>query len=180
MLLALSSASRCSELAHLDVNKMKYLPNGAKFQLVNHKKNKKAKCLPGEIFFPSIPAEPKLCPVSCLSTYIARTKSHRNKDSDLFRSFIKPFGKVTPTTVSRWLTQVIILAGGPVLKKKLKGHSVRGAATSVALDKGLSIKDIIKAGDWKQDSVFFKHYYHPSDIEKFGKTVLSVKQMAEN
>ena len=134
--------------------------------------------LHANIFFPSISEETNLCPVRCLQAYMEKTKQHREKDSLLFRSIIKPYGRISPTTISRWLTQSIILAGGPVLRKKLKGHSVRGAATSLALDKGLSVKDIIRAGDWKQDSVFFKHYYHPTREEKFGKTVLSVKPMA--
>ena len=176
MLLAISTASRCSELAFLNIDHMVHLPNGIRFNLAKHKKNKKGNCLPGTVFFPSIPSNPILCPVKCLDCYINRTSSHREKDQFLLRSFIKPFGKVTPTSISRWLTQIIILSGGPVLKKSHKGHSVRGVATSYGLDRGLSVNDIINAGDWKQDGVFFKYYYNPTSEGKLGKAILELNK----
>lgn len=174
MLLALSSASRCSELAYLDINYMFQLPNGIKFNLNVHKKNRNSAILPGVVFFPSNPEDKILCPVDCLKEYIDRTKLMRKNDSRLIRGIIKPHDKITPPTISRWLTKIIAMSGGPQLNPKTRiGHSVRGAATSKGRDSGLSTADILKAGEWKSESVFRKHYYQQNFTPAFGKSVLS-------
>ena len=175
MLLALSSASRCSELAYLETSNMKILPDGIKFTLTRHKKNRNSSIMPGLVFFPIYKNNSDLCPVECLKCYIQRTRHLRSKENRLFRGLIKPYAPISPATVSRYLTQVIVLSGGPHLKEHCRlGHSVRSLATSKGKNKGLSTADILRAGEWKHESVFSNHYYHQEFLPQFGNTVLGL------
>ena len=54
-----------------------------------------------------------------------------------------------------------------------KGHSVRTAAASAAHKAGASIKDILKAGNWRRESTFRKFYYKSPQPSGFALAVLN-------
>ena len=54
-----------------------------------------------------------------------------------------------------------------------KGHSVRTAAASAAHKAGASIKDILKAGNWRRESTFRKFYYKLPQPSGFALAVLN-------
>ena len=54
-----------------------------------------------------------------------------------------------------------------------KANSVRGAATSAAANAGVTMSDILKAADWRSESVFTRFYYKPVRSGVLEATVLS-------
>ena len=169
MLIALTSASRCSEITYLDIAHMTKLPEGIRFTLTRHKKNRSSAILPGMLFIPYITENKLLCPCLCLETYIQKTEKFRNgPQGAIFRKTIKPHTPVKPSTISKWITMVIVESGFTAYK----AHSTRGKATSEAKNKGLSTKQVMMAAGWRSNSVFRHHYYHPQFNANFGRTVL--------
>ena len=173
MLCALVSGSRCSELSSLDTRFMFHMPDGVKFQLTKHKKNRRSSVLPGEVFFPTNPESALLCPCACMKVYLEMTKLIRTAEEDpLFRGLMKPYLGVTSSTISRWLSKCISSAGFHVKPDARIGHSVRGHSTTKAKVLGLSTQQILKAAEWRSESVFRQYYFHPSHDASFGRTVL--------
>ena len=78
--------------------------------------------------------------VSCLRSYEARTAEWR-KDKQgpsgsrpLFLSYVQPHGPVTSQRIAHWVKLLLGEAG--VDTTKFSAHSVRGASTTAAREKG--------------------------------------------
>ncbi len=90
-----------------------------------------------------------LCPVRALRIYMDRTKGFR-KSNQLFISWA-PSHKgraLTHQRLSHWMVEAIILvyeSHGLQPLERLRAHSTRGMATSWALFKGTSVRDICAA-----------------------------------
>ena len=54
-----------------------------------------------------------------------------------------------------------------------KGHSFRGASTSKAVTRGVSLEDVLKTADWKNAGTFAKFYNRSSPVSMFASAVLS-------
>ena len=92
-------------------------------------------------------------------------------------AIVKPQKSVASCTIAHWLRQTLKLAGIDV--SIFAGHSTRGASTSAATGAGITTTDIMKAADWSTESVFRRHYYHPSHDVSFGRAVLSTSSPGE-
>ena len=66
-------------------------------------------------------------------------------------------------SIARWLRTLIQEAG---VTGGYTVHSVRGAVTSTAFLKGMSVLDIIKVADWSSDNTFKTFYYKPISEQK--------------
>nr|CAI5822429.1 unnamed protein product [Callosobruchus analis] len=121
---------------------------------------------------PFYPTCAKVCPASALKCYIDRTKDIRKNNSDLlFISPRKPHAPVTKQTLSRWLKDVMLLAG--VDAGIFTSHSTRHASTSAALRKGLSVDNIQRIAGWtSESSVFARFYNRPLTSTSFAYSVL--------
>lgn len=115
----------------------------------------------------------QLCPVTVLKQYVECTKLLRNGCDELFISFVKPYKSVGSQTVSRWLVNVLKLAG---VNSDFKAHSFRHASTSKAANNGVNIDSILKRVGWtKNSSVFARYYNRPIiDESEFAKTVMTI------
>lgn len=115
----------------------------------------------------------KLCVLSCLKVYLNRTNSLRKSDN-LFISITKPYCKVTPATLSRWLKIGLSLAGVDI--SIFKGHSFRHAATSKAAGCGVSVDCILSRVGWSAKcQTFAKFYNRPVDNRiQFGESILQL------
>ena len=89
----------------------------------------------------------------------------------LFLALKGPHKAITSATLSRWLKEVINLAG--IKEDIFKAHSVTGASTSDETREGLSIDTTLSMADWTNSATFNKFYYKPSLPASFGTTVLS-------
>ena len=80
------------------------------------------------------------------------------------------FSPATSATIARWIKSALTKAG--IDTSICKAHSVREATTMAAPLAGISIPEILEAGDWSSQSVFERFYYRPH-MPSFGQVVLS-------
>lgn len=115
----------------------------------------------------------KLSVVEYLREYLERTKQYRKEHSQLLLSYAKPFHPVPKETISRWVKQVLELAGIDITK--YSAHSSRAASTSSCKAKGLNIKEIMKSAGWSNSGTFKEFYDKPMEnsTTNFGSVLLS-------
>ena len=105
--------------------------------------------------FPVYTRDEKLCVVTHLTWYLARTRAVR-RDRKLFLSYIKPHRAVTKDTVARWCKSVQTDAG--IDTSAFTSHSSRSAATSSAKRKGISLRKIADSAGWSSERTFAGFY----------------------
>jgi integrase len=115
-----------------------------------------------------------LCPINTLNEYLRQTSSIRNGKDELFLSFIKPHSPVTSSSLSRWLTEVLKLAG--IDCDQYHAHSFRHAATSKVAARGVSVDTILKQVGWTRNSKVFAKFYNKPIEERaeFANSILNV------
>jgi len=123
---------------------------------------------------PAFPENEKLCAHSTLSPYINRTTSVRQSlnTSKLFISYGKPNKVISTSTLSRWLKDILSIAG--IDTSIFKGHSFRGASTSKAVSLGVSLADVLKTADWRNAGTFAKFYKRSTSVNSFAQAVLTI------
>ena len=174
LLMALVEASRVSELQALDLRYWLYRSEGVVFTMPTLGKKRTVGASPKQVTLGAFPNNDCLCVVKCLRQYEAVTHQYRNKDLDkpqpLFLSYIKPHGPVTSQRLAYWLKEILGKAG--VDTSVFKAHSVRGASSSAASEKGVLIEDILRTADWSTDSTFRRFYYRPSRQNSYAQAIL--------
>ena len=178
MLMALSNADRCSDLAALDLRYRFSQPNGEKFIIPGLTKTRRTGP-PIESFYPSFEDDLRLCPVQALHCYIRksqplRSKSAAEEKSPLFIAVRRPHRPVKAVTIGHWLKSVMKKAG--INTDAFSAHSARGAATSKAKAVGVATVDILKAASWSSTSTFCRFYHRPINNGQFGLGVLRRRQ----
>ena len=175
-LLALIGVPRGAELHQLDLNFMADYGDRYVFQLVGTVKNVKNGKKPAPLEFHVHQEDKKLCPISCIRRYIALTEPWRTQGvpSAFFLSFQKPHKPVCKATLARWIKEALNLAD--IDTNVFQAHSLRGASTSKALLKGLSVKDVIDHGKWSLESTWQKFYHKrvESSAKKFQDSILKL------
>ena len=157
LLIALTSASRASELTNL--NKKCLLRSEVYYVFHQNKLSKtwsKDRPKPQNVKLYKFFEDKKLCPCNTLESYLTRRKSWGVKEPQVLVSFTKPHKPVCSSTVSRWLKQILGLAG--IDTSIFKGHSTRSASSSKAEVSGASVSDIMKQGHWSRTSTFQRFY----------------------
>jgi len=111
------------------------------------------------------------CPYEALSTYINVTKEIRktHNSSKIFLSYVKPYKPVGKDTTARWVKEMLTISG--IDSNIFQPHSKRSASTSKALSKGVNISDILKMGNWSNESVWQKVYKDLSSAERYQQPV---------
>ena len=162
-LLALIAASRGAELHLFDLNYLADYGEYYSFELPGTTKNGKEGVKPKPIEYHKHLEEVKLCPFTCISQYKLLTSPWRTdgKPSRFFLSFKAPHKPVVRSTLARWVKETLLLAD--VDTKTFQAHSIRGASTSKAFLKGLSVKEVIDHGRWSRESTWQRFYHRPVD-----------------
>ena len=174
-LAALVSAQRSQTLSALSIDFMNSTATGTQFVVNSLLKSSR----PGKsslmVSLPAFPENEKLCAHSTLLYYVGRTASIRQSlnSSQVFVSYGKPYKVVSSATLARWLKVVLSLAG--IDTSIFKGHSFRGASTSMAVSLGVPLDVILKAADWKNAGTFAKFYQREtSSVGQFAQAVLTL------
>ena len=169
LLLALVTTKRVSSLVHMNLESLVVSNNLLKFVPSSLLKQSRPNyCLQNieiEAFEDS-----SLCPVEAVGKYLSRTKVLRGSEKQLFISFQRPHAKVTSSTISRWMVEMLGIAG--VDTARFKAHSTRGASTSASRRLGVSMKDIQDTAGWKSNSTFSKYYHKPTSNTVVARTLL--------
>ena len=168
-LLAITRPSRSADLSQLDISRMRTLVNRVPFvPIVLAKQSRQGKPIE-EFFFPSLPDNASLCPVTSLTAYLDKTEGLRGEETRLFVSFIKPHRVVTSSSIARWLKTILEEAG--IDTSIFGAHSTRGA--SAAAKAGVTTGDILKAAKWNSESVFQRFYHKSVDKAVYGRAVIN-------
>ena len=119
----------------------------------------------------------KLCPVACFRKYVALTEPWRDSQglpSALFLSYQAPHKPVSRSTLARWIKEALHQAD--IDTKVFQAHSLRGASTSQALLKGLSVKEVINHGRWSLESTWQRFYHRriESAAKKYQDAILKL------
>ena len=125
MLMALTTASRHSELHKLKMSSMCDKGDIVEFHIGDLTKTRKVGEGPLVVQLVPYDPEPKLDVVSCLRQYLAVTKSLRKPATEgeqLLLSFRQPHGPLAASSVARWLKMGRTEAGIDVTKYQAKHH----------------------------------------------------------
>ena len=144
MLMALTSASRASELHKLKISGMLDKGEEIEFHIAELKKGRKVGDRPLVVRFVQYEAEPNLNVVQCLRAYLEATEGIRApgvEGEQLLISFKLPHGALAKSSVARWLKMNMQEAG--IDTKVFQAHSTRAAATSKTESLGLSVQQIM-------------------------------------
>jgi len=178
MLMCLTRPSCSADLAFLQLDRHQFKPEGIVFLPSALAKQSSQGRVVREFFFPSFPQNSTLCPVETLRHYEQATAPLRPNDtSKLLVTIVKPHKPVASCTIAHCLHETLKLAGIDV--SIFAGHSTRGASTSAAAGAGITTTDIMNAADWNMESIFRRHYYHPSHDVSFSRAVLSTSHSGE-
>ena len=115
------------------------------------------------------------CPVRAMRFYLQRTRSVRKSDSLLLtHGGRNPGTALTTQRLAHWLvdgiTKAYTLQGQTA--PKLRAHSTRGTATSIAVLAGIDWEVIRQAAVWQGDQTFLKHYYRYTKVRSVADAVL--------
>ena len=162
-LLALIGVSRGAELHLFDLNYLADHGDYFLFELPGTIKNGKEGTKAKPVEYHKHLDEVRLCPYSCIKEYIGLTSSWRKEGepSKFFLSFKAPHKPVSKSTLARWIKDTLLSAD--IDTKTFQAHSLRGASTSKALLKGLSVKEVVSHGRWSRESTWQKFYHRPVD-----------------
>ena len=128
------------------------------FHLKTPPKHFKQGKLSTPIEFRRYESDEKICPVATLDSYLTKTKTFREnqKTTKIFISYKKPHKPVGQDTTARWVKRMLDMSG--IDTEKFKAHSKRSASSSKAALRGIPITDVLKMGNWSNESVSQKHY----------------------
>ena len=166
------------ELSVRDLCFRRFYPEGVVFNLAALTKSVRTGEMLKSCFHARFNEDLNLCPCACLEEYERRTSALRTLLPDqpnlLFLSLFKPFKPVSSTTIARWIKEILSLSG--IDTAIFKAHSTRGASSTAAAHRGVSISDILQLGDWSQENTFQKFYYRPQFNTTVGRAILSGDQ----
>ena len=170
MLLALTSAQRVQSLSYLHLDLMQILNNSVTFQFLDLLKQSKPGNTNSSLKIQGYPPDRRLCVLRYLRQYIERTRDIRGTERYLFISFKKPHGRVTTSTIARWIKEVMKAAG--IDTEQYKAHSTRAASTSAACQNNLPVSDILKQAGWSNEKTFRTFYKKPIEAKNFQTSVI--------
>ena len=163
MLIALSSSDRAQSIQNMRVDQCVVTARGVEFPIFSRLKTSKHLRRPRVVICPNWSNE-ALDVERYVTSYMNRTiplrlkcvKKGLPKPTQLFLSYRTGL-PVARNTISRWLTEVMALAG--VDTSYFTGHSTRGASSSKAKSRGANPHQIMAQGDWSSVTTFENHYH---------------------
>ena len=174
MLLLLLSGQRGQVLPLLDIRNMDLNDSRVKFSVGDLVKQSKPGHHMGQIVIMAFAPDRRLCIVTVLKAYLAKTADIRGDETRLLLTTIKPYKAAARDTISRWIKQVMSDAGIDV--GQFAPHSTRSAATSCAKRVQVPLDSILRTAGWKKQCVFRKYYDKPvSDESKFSTAILKTQ-----
>ena len=142
MLLVLTSASRASDIHHLDSRFMSLSEEKVVFNFPKLLKTWKKGRVAPKLEISAFEKDTDLCVIQTLKVYLDTSQEWRDeKKTQLLLDINNPHKPVSVSIVSRWIKDVMSLSGMDV--SLFKGHSTRSAFTSRASLSGASIQEFL-------------------------------------
>ena len=157
-LLAIISFERSSDLIRLDIREefMQFNTDRVILQPISLGKTDRPTHLGSPITVLSFPEDSYVCPVLCLKHYILSSNNFRGKFTSLFIATKQPYKPVSSKTIAKWICNII-----RQIDSASTAHSTRAVGSTNALYNGISLDQVLKAGDWTRVSTFQRHYLGP-------------------
>ena len=137
--MALVGANRVSQLCALDLRFRQYRSDGVHFEVPSLGKKRIVGAPPRQIMFGSFQSDKRLRIVECMKCYEDKTKKFCPKIADdpnpVFISYIKPHKAIISQRLANWIK--VIREEPGIDTTTFKAHSVRGASSTAAVEKGL-------------------------------------------
>ena len=170
LLLALVTAQRVQTI---QLFKLSNLTKGAHYVFApeEHLKHNRPGKKPTVITLKPFPPDRRLCPLTVLKQYLARTKELRTPGTSdqLLISYTAPHKPVARDTIRRWI--VLALKNAGINTDKYRAHSTRAAATTSALAHAAPVEDILNTAGWASAGTFAK-FYNKRVENKFQSSLL--------
>ena len=162
-LTALASGNRVSELAALRADTVRFTEEGVYLAVKPGflYKNQKEGRTPPNIFIPSLPSDPALCPVRWLRRYVERF----HKVSGSLFTNTRSGAALSAASIASLLCRTIDRADPGTLPRS---HDIRRKATSLAWVWGVPPLEICRRGFWASSSAFIQRYLDSSILETSG------------
>lgn len=159
MLLLLVTGQRRQSIHLMTLSAMKLTELVCQFQILQHTKTSKPGHSSTSITISEFEQDRRICPLTALKEYLARTQGLRNGEKYLFISYVKPHRAVSRDTISRWAKSVLECSG--IDSHKFSPHSTRAAAASRAKQKDVPLDVILAHVSWRSAETFRKFYDKP-------------------
>ena len=109
-------------------------------------------------------ATEQICPVHTTIRYLELVREHRSpaQTSLLIPHALTNRNNLAIQAVPRYIVRLVKWAYayfGLEIPKHVRGHDTRGFAASLAALTGVSLPDVLRAGDWSSASTFLRHYF---------------------
>ena len=173
--LTFAAARRRSEIHALSIEEgcFRYDRNSDSITLLTQPgflaKNQLPESLPEPIVIPGLSQfcgsdtdDRLLCPVRAVRAYLSRVKAKRSGRKRLFLP-LKGSKDISPSTISRWICDVIKLAYADLSSSdlsfmKISAHEVRALSSSWAYWNSVALEDVVRAAYWRTNSTFSSFY----------------------
>ena len=168
-LMALANADRCSDLAALDRDYLRWTPSGVQFTVVRLTKR--------TVHYLSLSGDVEVCPGSSLRLYLSKTAERvcdLSKPKSVFLTSRKPFRGARPGTLGHYIKDILKKSG--INTDQFSAHSTRSASTSQACAKGVPMSEILKVANWSSGSVLEQFYHRNQGSTAFTRAVLQPDQ----
>ena len=158
-LLSLCAIKRSGELSMLNVKWMALYNDRIECSFGIKGKTTKPGKVAKAITFHEFASNRRICPVTCLKSYLERTKQSRTEHNTqlVFLSVKKPHKPVSRSTLTKWVLKMLDASG--IDTNKFKAHSIRAASSSKVSNLGLQLRDILEMGNWSNNSTW-ETFYH--------------------
>ena len=137
----------------------------------------KHKKFDNKIVIPMIPDQKmqSLCPGAAIRTFLGRAESVRRPgQNSLFLPLREGAVGTTKQLISANVVKAVTWAyrkADVAVPRTIRAHDVRGIATSLSLQAGNSLEDVLEAGRWSNPHTFFKYYqksFEPLTLRRLG------------
>ena len=169
--MAIVEASRTSELRALNIRFRTYKTEGVVFRLGSLTKKRTPGLSPKELFFGAFSGDKWfVCAGMPKAIWDPRaTITWDQRETTRCHTYICPHKPVTSQRLAHWVKDLLVEAA---IDESFKTHSVRGASTSAAMARGISLVDILSTADWSRKSTFKRFYYSEAKHTEYVSKVL--------
>ena len=155
--LFLASAGRCHEICYLNIKCLDRTSSSFKFFFTKVTKSWRKGKPPPCLEFAEYSDDKKLRVVTCIDKYLRRSAPWRIQgQNQLLLSYLKPYKEVQSSTIVNWVKLVLKMA--KIDASFYKAHSCRSTSTYKTKVLGMSLKDILKGGQWSGASTWQRYY----------------------
>lgn len=129
------------------------------FKQTHTKSQKQDQQITPPIHFEANEEDPRLCLVKAFKDYMEAFKDHvdQNGENLLLMRAVKEDKEISKATIGNLVSKAMEHVG--IDTKIYKPHSLRMAAASWMLEKGMAPQNVMKIGGWTSSAVFVKFYH---------------------